>query len=376
MSYCCREHQKSDWKSHKADCHIIKEASGKLEAEDHHLRTHSCEHGDLCTPPDPFGTSVGRFGAFAGGLVYLRARRAFIRALLTQTTKEAVELALRHSLEMLRLDHVDTAQVRRLVPALYLRLGRDQECYDFIKSWYFARQDTHFQPGAPYLIMKGEDVYEPVLFNLVEREVASPETGHVYALLLLKIRVLQDLRSLRKLEKVRIEHGYPEYPPLALNASHGRFMSSILLYDPRLTQRATDMDGLNASIADMESQTGELYTMLVKKHPHLFCKAMYSKTMDCECADCLLAEPCRCQDCISAGLAIKQCKACNDLAIMVQENSQAWSETVGTANVLYELCEKDSSSHIAITMAQMMATDQYKLAVRSFEEQKLKGLRI
>ena len=66
---------------------------------------------------------------------YVRARYGVVDALLAIKTKEAVEEAHSHVMDMLRLCRGDNMGVRDLVPALYLRLNRDQPCYDFIK-WY------------------------------------------------------------------------------------------------------------------------------------------------------------------------------------------------------------------------------------------------
>ncbi|KAF4997648.1 hypothetical protein FGRMN_3680 [Fusarium graminum] len=54
------------------------------------------------------------------------ARFDYISAILNVRIGEAVEVALQHSLDMIRLCRADNLGVRSLIPALNLRLGRDQ----------------------------------------------------------------------------------------------------------------------------------------------------------------------------------------------------------------------------------------------------------
>ncbi|KAK5119363.1 hypothetical protein LTR85_007719 [Meristemomyces frigidus] len=327
VSYCCREHQKTDWQSHKSACNVVKKASSKLEFEDQRLRTHK---GNMFTPPDPFHTSVGRFWEFPGASPYLHARLSLVKALLKQRTREAVETALYHSRDMLRLAHFDNVEVRRLMPAMYMRLGLDQECYDFVKWWHFAMQDCRndFQPATPYLTMKGEDIYEPIFY--AEREIVSPDVGHMFALTLLKVRVLVDLRTLQHSVQIAIDYEMG-YTPATLDHFRGKLVSSVLLHDPNLYQRITDMDGLKVSIATLESQITELYTMIVKKHEHIFCKLLCP--VDGKGKDWLTADP---DD--------MHCEACGEVAKVLQENHASWAETPGALDVIETVALKDTAS--------------------------------
>jgi len=101
----------------------------------------------------PFENSVGHFWGIFDTWDYMRARYTHVEALLEVQPRTAVAKALEHLLDVLRLNHSDNIGVRDLIPSLYLRLGRDQDCYDFLKWWYIGT-DSHYDWGntsLPYL---------------------------------------------------------------------------------------------------------------------------------------------------------------------------------------------------------------------------------
>lgn len=109
-------------------------------------------------------------------------------------TGEAVEGALQNMLEMLRLSRGDNMGVRSQIPALYLRLGRDQEAFDFMK-WY-ADVPSNFDwknTEVPMLDTKGADPFEPLD---VEKSGIAMDLSFKVALLLLKSRLFVDVSLL------------------------------------------------------------------------------------------------------------------------------------------------------------------------------------
>lgn len=71
---------------------------------------------------------------------YMRARYELVDAILlsygtASGPVDVVQMALDHLLDMMRLCRGDNMGVRQLIPALYIRLGRDRDAYDFMK-WY------------------------------------------------------------------------------------------------------------------------------------------------------------------------------------------------------------------------------------------------
>ena len=115
-------------------------------------------------------------------------------AILNVRTGEAVEAALGHALEMLRLCRGDNQGVRSYVSALYLRLGRDQEAYDFI-NWYATVPDEKYEwynTDLPYPDLHNQDAFEPVFENTYYYNVAF-----TVALTLIKTCLMKDLESLQ-----------------------------------------------------------------------------------------------------------------------------------------------------------------------------------
>lgn len=333
-SYCCREHQKSEWASHKSSCNAIKKTRAALEREEQTLRSYK---GDVFTPPKPFETNAGRFWRFPAAQPYLKARLALVKALLKNESREAIETALSHSRGMLDLARLDRINVRCLMPTMYLRLGRDQECYDFIKWWYFAMQDCRngFEPTTPYLTMKGEDVFEPIVFHLVEREVMVPDLNHMVSLMLVKIRALLDLRELRTLlEDDLIGHVVSDHGSLPDVFSYFRTqlsVSSIIAHHEALDQLATDPEVLEASIWNLEAQVSELYAMVVKVREHLWCK--FISPIDGRNQDFLTLNP-----------AEMACKGCGEAAEVLQNTYLSWAETPGALAMITDLALKDRAS--------------------------------
>ncbi|KAH9906982.1 hypothetical protein F4778DRAFT_778410 [Xylariomycetidae sp. FL2044] len=155
VKYCGPAHQRAHRPQHKLHCNLIKRArekTARLEAE---LRAFP---GDVLTPPDPLATARGVVWGYREARPYMTARYDLVVALLNVRTGEAVEAALSELLGMLDLNRGDNQGVRSHVPALYLRLGRDREAYDFMK-WYQTVPDGNWYP---FLDLHGADPFEDV----------------------------------------------------------------------------------------------------------------------------------------------------------------------------------------------------------------------
>jgi hypothetical protein len=90
----------------------------------------------------------------------MQARYSLVDALLQVNTKSAVEAALEHCLDTLHLNHNDNQGMRTIIPALYIRLGRDQECYDFL-HWRFINTNGECIFGDPRFPVKKQDAFKP-----------------------------------------------------------------------------------------------------------------------------------------------------------------------------------------------------------------------
>ena len=198
VRYCGREHQIAHRAQHKGTCNKIKKARDKLAEEEHRVRN---AEPDIMTPANAFETSVGRFWGIWSTRDYMRARFALAGGnLLRLGTLDGVQEAYEHMWDMLRLCHSDNLGLRDIVPAIMLRLDLDQECYDFIKWWATCDPDGRYDWGdttLPYLDLHGADVLENEHFF-----DKYPDFNHVVAILLLKLKLLVDIRNLKVTRKI------------------------------------------------------------------------------------------------------------------------------------------------------------------------------
>jgi hypothetical protein len=193
MLYCTRGHQAAHRTAHKSACNNVARRSDFTDAEEQKLRS---APGDMFTPADVFTTAVGHFWGIFETRDYMRARFALVEALGKVNTYDAVQSQLDHIMDMLRLCRGDNMGVRDLVPALMLRLDKDQECYDFVKWYSTTGRQSDYNWGdmeLPFLDVKNADAFESV----------EPFCGqyidvsHIVGLTLLKIKLLLDLTALR-----------------------------------------------------------------------------------------------------------------------------------------------------------------------------------
>ncbi|KAJ3045522.1 hypothetical protein HDV00_009179 [Rhizophlyctis rosea] len=106
-------------------------------------------------------------------------------------TLDAVEDALHNVKNLLELDQGDKFRVREHAPFLMLRLGKDQECYDFIKWCATAAQaqkDWYKVKEQDFLNCHGADMFEGVHFLTKVKDV-----NLLVAAVLLKVRILLNL---------------------------------------------------------------------------------------------------------------------------------------------------------------------------------------
>ncbi|KAI2625686.1 hypothetical protein GGR54DRAFT_592605 [Hypoxylon sp. NC1633] len=192
--YCSAGHQRAHWPEHKSTCKLIKTTREELAQEEVALRALP---GDMFMPPNPFETERGSFWYWKPTRPYMKARFNVISTLLNMKTGEAVELALDHSFETLHLNCADNQGVRSTVPGLFLRLGRDQEAYDFIKWYAVTGAVSSYEwgnPESPFLDLHDQDVFER--FDDFVAKVY--DTSMLVCLTNLKIRLMLDLQMLQR----------------------------------------------------------------------------------------------------------------------------------------------------------------------------------
>ncbi|KAG6039701.1 hypothetical protein E4U41_002195 [Claviceps citrina] len=198
--YCGRDCQVDDRDEHKVPCKLIKKARAAYESEEKQLRE---SPGTFFSPGNVFQDHVGHFWGIIETRDYMRARYHLVDTLLMSYGTaggpvDLVQTCLDHLLDMLRLCRSDNMGVRDLVPDLYIRLGRDQDAYDFIKWYATTGRDDHYNWGdmdEPFLDVKDADVLEAPAKSLTNPDFL--ELSHAVALMLIKVRILLDLQAIQ-----------------------------------------------------------------------------------------------------------------------------------------------------------------------------------
>jgi len=311
VSYCGRDHQVSDRPAHKAFCNKIKKARAKLDKEEGTLRAHP---GDWMLPANPLESeqAIGRFWGLVGTRDYMRARFGVVDAQLKINTRQAVETALDHMLDMLCLCRGDNMSLRDIVPALFLRLGRDQECYDFCKWWVTTGRKGDYDysdTSLPYLDIKNADVFEPV-----DPFIGTyPNLTGTIAITLLKIRLLMDLQTL---ERAKQQAG-PYVPQEILDNIRKHAVSSVTASNRGILDRDQ-----TPHISVLEAQVTQLFQTVHEANKH-FWPAML------EPGENLTTRP------QLFGRGDRQ-----EMQIKLQYWYNAWIETPGAIGVIKELSKK------------------------------------
>ncbi|KAL2071711.1 hypothetical protein VTL71DRAFT_12946 [Oculimacula yallundae] len=258
MFYCSKEHQTADRSAHKTACNAVKKAGIKCNAEETKLRNHP---GDFMTPANPFENAVGRFWGILDTRDYMRSKYGVVEALLKIKTRVAVQEALTHVLDILRLNRSDNMGVRSAAPALFLRLGKDQECYDFIKWWATCDPDGTYDWGdmtLPYLSTKDADPLE-------SEDIFSDAYGDLSitsSVVLIKLRLLMEVKSLQNSTLLR-----SKIPSELVKDIQDGIAGPILA---RYKNIMSSAEQRSVVIKNLESQVDKLYKDIAKMNPHFW----------------------------------------------------------------------------------------------------------
>jgi hypothetical protein len=226
---------------------LVKSSREALAAAETILRGHR----DDMTPGDPFETLPGQFWTFRVTRPYMQARHDLATSQLNLRTGEATEAALGHFLDMLRLSRGDNMGVRHQIPGLYLRLGRDQEAYDFM-MWYSGAERSKYNwhdVDQPFLDLKGADALEPF-----DSSGILVDLSFLAAMTLLKIRLMLDLVDMDKAVKSLGDKAPQDRMELVKEHARG----DILLWRKDIVDRADYKD----PISDLRKQVRDMYAMV------------------------------------------------------------------------------------------------------------------
>lgn len=271
--------------------------------------------GDLITPPNLFEEHAGHFWGILDTRTYMRARYALVEALLESETYTAVNAAHDHIMDLLRLSRSDNMGVRDLVPALKLRLGKDQECYDFC-VWYATTGEEDDYDWAdldlPFLDVKNADVFEPVPKNILQKYGGA--LSHTVGLTLLKIKLLLSVQALQNASMLA-----EKVPQEILDAICSQLVRSTLIADHENIINSSDKTAL---IQKLRGQIKILYRAVDAQNKH-FWPALLKPGKH------LTAQP----DAYSPG-------SVQHMQIVLMYNYAAWAETQGAIDVIRVLVQR------------------------------------
>lgn len=250
--YCSAEHQRADWPRHKTSCKLVKECRTAYRKEEAELRANENNY---------FENSVGYFWLVKETRPYMQARFNLITSFLNIRTGEAVQAALTHALDMLRLNRSDNRGVHAQIPALYLRLGRDQEAYDFVMWYTLEGTGPNFRDmSLPFLDLHGADALESA--DDAWARLSTPSL--LVALTLIKVRLMMDVRMLR--DAVKKSQGKTVSVEEKLALLREDALSDVLLSRPDILAQ----DDYEAMAADLLQQVQKLYGLVKSRNKHFW----------------------------------------------------------------------------------------------------------
>uniref|UniRef100_A0A8H7N207 MYND-type domain-containing protein n=1 Tax=Bionectria ochroleuca TaxID=29856 RepID=A0A8H7N207_BIOOC len=261
--YCSQSHRQSHHAAHRSACEAVGSALAGVVKEEIPFRA-SFFNGRHPTIPRHHLPEARRYTA---------ARRWWILVLLEKFgqaggRRHVVETALEHCLEVMREKQDDISELGRFVPSLLLRLGRDQEAYDFIK-WYVAVEHGWGWGNSRlgYLGVKNADVLEYPAFEMENRLDTWPSLPSdlnyfmLSALILVKMRVLNELLDIQN--TFRALNGF--MVPEILGLVQSQLLTGALRSRPEILRRSTD--DISALILQSKIHIMALFDAAEQHHP-------------------------------------------------------------------------------------------------------------
>jgi hypothetical protein len=257
-----------------------------------------------------FKEQVGHFWGILGTWDYMRACYGFVEIMLENFPchQATVQAAVDHIMDMLRLNRSDNMGLRNLVPALMLRLGRDQDAYDFVKWWATCDPHGDYDWGdteLPHLDTRDADAFEEPEW-WTRRFL---DLSHASAVMLIKLRLLFRLRDLQNTARALQAFTLPRE---IVDRLRGELLEGSLLAG-RQALASADTATLAAMIERVRNQIWALYSAVEDANANFWPLLLAIKDEDLE-----LERP----DSYSPGSP-------EEAKLMALYNYPAWEETPG-----------------------------------------------
>ncbi|KAL8788701.1 MAG: hypothetical protein Q9213_001515 [Squamulea squamosa] len=131
-------------------------------------------------------------------------RAKYVQAMLAANSFDALTSAAAVARDLLYMSPYDKRDVKQVLPVLYLRLGRDQEAYNFV-NWCIPKGRrsyhnwTNFHPPYPKIV--DADAFEsPPATTATDNDLLN-----LVCMTLLKIRLLLDIKALQQTQQLSVK---------------------------------------------------------------------------------------------------------------------------------------------------------------------------
>ncbi|PYI07748.1 hypothetical protein BO78DRAFT_442659 [Aspergillus sclerotiicarbonarius CBS 121057] len=310
VPYCSTEHKALDHPNHKIPCELIQSYRDDLEPLE--------EDSDSSGESGSYSDDSDAEWYIGGSLIPTPLAR--IRVLPDIYHVESVVAQLDNSFDILgncmHMTHCKNSRIPQQVPQLMLRLGRDEDCYGFVKHATKKEGDLCRNEHCSHTLLldypRNDNPFEPL--NYSDEKFLDP--SHTIALTLLKVRLLLDLR---RMEECEVAVG-PKVPTeiLFMIQSYVPFSSIVSNSKEFLKSKAR-----REKIKTLDIQIEDLYKRVKKDDKNFWVLLVGPDSR--QVAD---VDPCP--------------KGRWWMRILLNENSVSWAETPGAIDVIKAKVARDN----------------------------------
>jgi hypothetical protein len=267
--YCSGDYVAPDWLAHNTSCLHIQQAQRDADEELSKLQSkcHRC-FLDISVEPD-------HFWEWKDIRSYIQAKRRLIDALCNIPTERALQTALQHGLDILRLNTSDNMDVKLIIPDIMIRLDMDFEAEDFIRRFSTVSSTCQYAWAHLDLVLpepQGEKIVECRMeMDLVDE---CMPLAFKLALVLLKLRLLFCLRDLQNALAL-----LPIFPPEIVRLIQDHLAAPAVKSNPRLWKAIRAGSSLHEEMSRLENELHRMFEATGAHKPNLWPALAVSKEL-------------------------------------------------------------------------------------------------
>jgi hypothetical protein len=167
-------------------------------------------------------------------------------------------------MDMMQLCWSDNMGPRDIIPGLMIRLGRDQDAYDFLLWYATTGSESTYDwgdAGPTFLNVKGANAFESIESRWTGQFI---DLSHSVCVALIKMRILLDLQAIQNAS--RALNG--TVPREIIELIRGELIGGIV--ESAATILRDDMDDMACRIQDIKHQIKDLYVGIKNYNTHFF----------------------------------------------------------------------------------------------------------